>query len=489
MDWIKHFPAKCLNRLYPGFVSKNFRTCDLDQPFLLPPSLQDWLPENHLARFIADVANGLDLSKIYGFYGRRDGRGKAAYHPVMMLRLLLYGYCVGVMSSRRIERASYEDVAFRYLAADQHPDHDTVASFRQQHLAVLAQLFTQVLQLSAKAGLVKLGHVAVDGTKIQANASKHKAMSYERMEEKEKQLKEEVEKLLAQAAEIDAAEDALHGKGKRGDELPAELARRDSRLKKIAEAKAALEQEARERAEAARKAAEEKIEERRKQEEERGKKFGGRPPQIPDPGKARPEPTAQRNFTDPESRIMPDGGRKGSFVQAYNAQIAVDSAAQIIVAAEITQESNDKRQLAPMLAQVERNLGTKPEAATADTGYFSEDQVNDERVNGIELFIATGKQKHAERETPDGVQPSDSPAGSASAREKMKQKLKTEKGRALYKMRKAIVEPVFGQIKAARGIRAFLLRGLEKVRAEWKLICATHNLLKLFRATRPLQPA
>jgi transposase len=208
-------------------VGKSFGTCDLEQPFLLPPSLQDWLPESHLARFVAELTNGLDLSKIYGFYGRRDGRGRAAYHPVMMVRLLLYGYCVGVMSSRRMERASYEDVAFRYLSADQHPDHDTIAAFRQQHLPVLAQLFTQVLQLCDKAGLVKLGHVAIDGTKLQANASKHKAMSYERMEEKEKQLKAEVEKLLAQAAETDAVEDELYGRGKRGDELPAELARRE----------------------------------------------------------------------------------------------------------------------------------------------------------------------------------------------------------------------------------------------------------------------
>jgi transposase len=445
------------------------------------------LPEDHLARFIAELTNTLDLSKIYGVYGRRDGRGKAAYHPVMMVRLLLYGYCVGVMSSRRIERASYEDVAFRYLAADQHPDHDTIASFRQQHLSALGEIFTQVLRLSGQAGLVKLGHVAIDGTKLQANASKHKAMSYERMEEKEKQLQAEVAKLLAQAAETDAAEDALYGKGKRGDELPAELRRRESRLKKIAEAKAALEQEARERAEAAKKAAEEKLEERRKKEQERGRKLGGRPPQVPDPEQARPDPKAQRNFTDPESRIMPDGAHKGSFVQAYNAQIAVDGAAQIIVAAEVTQESNDKQQLAPMLAQVEQNLGVKPEATSADAGYFSEDQVNDERLKGTDLYVATGRQKHDQPEMPAGVQPGDPSAEPASAVEKMKQKLKTETGRAVYKMRKAIVEPVFGQIKDARRIRAFLLRGLEKVRAEWKLICATHNLLKMFRAGCRLQ--
>ena len=463
-------------------MSKNFRTCDLDQPFLLPPSLQDWLPESHLARFIAELVPGLDLSKIYGFYGRRDGRGKAAYHPVMMVRVLVYGYCVGVMSSRRIERASYDDIAFRYLCADQHPDHDTIAAFRQQHLPVLAQLFTQILQLCNKAGLVKLGHVAIDGTKVQANASKHKAMSYDRMEEKEKQLKAEVEKLLAQAAETDAAEDSLYGKGNRGDELTGELARRESRLKKIAEAKAALEQEARERAEAAKKVAEDKLEERRKKEDARGKKFGGRPPQIPNPEQARPEAQAQRNFTDPESRIMPDGAHKGAFMQAYNAQIAVDSAAQIIVAAELTQESNDKQQLAPMLERVEQNLGAKPEAVSADAGYCSEAQLTDKRVEGIELYVATGKQKHGLPEPGDVVPPGELAVASDSAVERMKQKLRTEPGRAVYKMRKAIVEPVFGQIKAARGIRAFLLRGLVKVSAEWKLICAAHNLLKMFRS-------
>jgi transposase len=466
-------------------VSKSFRTCDLDQPFLLPPSLQDWLPENHLARFIAELVPSLDLSKIYGHYGRRDGRGKAAYHPVMMVRLLLYGYCLGVTSSRRMEHASYDDIAFRYLCADQHPDHDTIADFRQQHLPVLAQLFTQVLQLCDKAGLVKLGHVAIDGTKLQANASKHKAMSYNRMEEKEKQLRAEVEKLLAQAEATDAAEDALYGKGNRGDDLTGEMARRESRLKKIAEAKAALEQEARERAETAKKAAELKLEDRLKKEQERGKKFGGRPPQVPDPEQARPEPTAQRNFTDPESRIMPDGGRKGSFVQAYNAQIAVDSAQQIIVAAAITQDSNDKQQLAPMLERVAQNMGTKPVAATADAGYFSEEQLTDKRVEGIELYVATGKQKHGEEQPPGAMEHGDLsavPVKSGSEKEKMKQRLKTEAGRALYKMRKAIVEPVFGQIKAARGIRALLLRGIGKVQAEWKLICATHNLLKLFRS-------
>ena len=287
-------------------MSKQFRTCSLDQPLLLPPSLQDWLPEKHLARFIADMTEALDLSQILDEYGRRDGRGTLGYHPLMMVRVLLYGYCLGMVSSRKLERATYQDVAFRYLAADQHPDHDSIASFRQTHLQALAGLFMQALQLCEKAGLVKLGHVAIDGTKLKANASKHKAMSYERMTEKEKQLREEVEKLLAQAAEVDGEEDAKYGKGKQADELPVELARREGRLKKIAEAKAALEQEARERACIEKAAVEARLEERRQQEEESGRKFGGRPPQVPDPEQAKPEPKAQRNFTDPDSRIMMD---------------------------------------------------------------------------------------------------------------------------------------------------------------------------------------
>jgi transposase len=468
-------------------VSKRFRTCDLDQVFLLPPSLQDWLPEEHLARFVADVTDQLDLSKILAVYARKDGRGMAAYHPVMMVRILLYGYCRGVVSSRKIERASYEDVAFRYLAADQHPDHDTIADFRQTHLQSLAGLFIQALQLCEKAGLIKLGHVAIDGSKLKANASKHKAMSYDRMVEKEKQLQEEVDRLLAQAAQTDADEDAQYGKGKRGDELPEELARRESRLKKIAAAKAALEQEARERAVAEKAAAEARLEERRKQEEERGKKFGGRPPQVPDPEQAKPKPKAQRNFTDEESRIMLDGATK-SILQGYNAQIAVDSHSQIIVAAALTQEANDKQQLAPMLAQVEQNLGRKPEHATADTGYFSEAALADRRVEGIDLLVPPERQKHSEvSETnppiaTDAAPQAEGSTAGKSVAETMRDKLSTDAGKAVYKMRKAVVEPVFGQIKAARGLRSLSMRGLEKVAAEWQIICLTHNLLKLFRA-------
>jgi transposase len=475
-------------------MSQRFRVCDLNQPLLLPPSLQDWLPEGHLARFVSDVVDGLDLSAIYTVYKRKDGRGLAAYHPVMMVRLLLYGYCVGVVSSRKIECRTYEDVAFRYLAADQHPDHDTIASFRQTHLQNLAGLFLQALQLCEKAGLVKLGHVAIDGTKLLANASKHKAMSYERMNEKEKALKAEVEKLLEEAARTDAEEDDKYGKGKRGDELPAELARRESRLKKIAEAKAALEQEARERAVAEKAAVEARLEERRKQEEERGKKFGGRPPQVPDPEQAEPEPKAQRNFTDPDSRIMKDGATK-SFVQGFNAQAAVDATAQVIVGCAITQEANDKKQLVPMLQQVEQNLGRRPEQATADSGYFSEAAVTDPKVNGVELLVPPERQKReattegaedviqgpAEGAPSAEISTNVAPA-QASVADAMRQKLRSPEGNAVYKMRKAVVEPVFGQIKERRGFRRFLFRGLKKVEAEWQIICLTHNLLKLFRA-------
>ena len=380
-------------------------------------------------------------------------------------------------SSRRIERATYEDVAFRYLAADPHPDHDTIAAFRQEHLANLSQLFVQVLPLCQRAGLVKLGHVALDGTKIKANASKHKAMSYERMGEGEKELAAEVQALLQEAARVDAEEDGKYGKGKRGDELPQELARRESRLAKIREAKAALEQEAKEAAEKKQAEVAAQLKEREKQERERGRKFGGRPPQAPDPEQVKPEPQAQRNFTDPDSRIMKDGATK-EFVQAYNAQAVVDSHAQVIVGAAVTQEAHDKKQLVPMLKEVKVQMGIPPQRATADNGYFSEPNVTDAQLQEIDLLVAPDRQKHGEeRPTTTGPPPPD-----ASVAEQMRHKLRTAEGRAVYKLRKAVVEPVFGQIKEARGFRKFLLRGLGKVQAEWPMICATHNLLKLFRS-------
>jgi len=481
-------------------VSKSFRADNLDQGLLLPPSLHDWLPEKHLARFIADVVEELDLGAIYRSY-EGDGRGLAAYQPAMMVRLLLYGYCKGLVSSRKMERATHEDVAFRYLSADTHPDHDTISSFRKRHLAALAGLFVQALQLCRKAGLVKLGHVAImvdttvpknhsrsggihrNGTKIKANASKHKAMSYERMNETEQRLRQEVEELLRSASAADEAEDAQYGKGKTDDELPEELARRESRLKKIRAGKAELEKEAREKAEQQRAAAEARIAERREQEAQTGKKAGGRDPQVPDPEKALPEAKAQRNFTDPESRIMVDGANKGSFIQAYNAQAAVDSQSQVIVAAGITQQANDSRQLVPMIERVKANTGCKPEAVSADAGYWSEDNVGNEHVDGIDLYIATGRQKHGGKVEPA----SGPPPEEASLKQAMQHKLRTEAGHSIYKMRKAIVEPVFGQIKERRGFRRFSFRGVTKVSLEWQLICLTGNLLKLFRSGFSLQ--
>ena len=466
-------------------MGQNFIPDTVNQTLLFPPSLHDWLPEGHLARFLLDVVSALDLSAIYTSYAEKDGRGQAAYAPEMMVGLLLYGYARGVYSSRKIQTRTFEDVAFRYLSGDQHPDHATIAEFRKRHLEALSGLFTQALLLCSEAGLVKLGHVSIDGTKIKANASKHKAMSYKHMNETEARLKQEIDALLAAAEKTDAEEDAQYGKDRHGDELPAELQRRESRLRKIGAAKAVLEQEAKEKASQQRAEAEQKLAEREEQERRTGKKKRGRKPELPDPEQAKPDDTAQRNFTDAESRIMSDGANKGSFVQGYNAQIAVDSASQVIVAAEVTQETNDKKQLLPMIALIAANLEQKPEKVSADTGYFSEANVTDESVKDVDLYVATGRDKHG-----DAVETSsDPPPPGASPKEAMREKLRTEAGRTVYKMRKAIVEPVFGQIKEQRGFRRFSLRGKENVSREWKLVCAVSNLLKLFRAGGVLEMA
>jgi transposase len=438
-----------------------------------------------LALFISDVVDALSLEEIYRSYENADGRGQPPYHPAMMVKLLVYGYCIGVLSSRKIAKATETDIAFRVLAANQHPDHDTLAAFRQRHLKALANLFLQILKMCQKAGLVKLGNLAVDGSKVLANASKHKAMSYERMEQAEKQLEAELVALLTEAQRRDEAEDTEFGKGHRGDALPKELERREKRLQVIRAAKAELEAEAKVKAGEEARKAQEKRAEREKQEQETGTKRGGRPPQVKDPAQAKPELKAQKNFTDPESRIMKDGATKG-FVQAYNAQAAVDSHAQIIVATGVTQEANDKKQLVPMLLKVEQNTGSLPQASTADTGYFSTEAITDERLKSVNLLVPPDRQKQGEvlPET-TGSAPED-----ASIIEQMRQKLRTTAGRELYRQRKAIVEPVFGQIKAARGVRRFSFRGLARVMAEWDIICMTHNLLKLFQsAWRPAPSA
>jgi transposase len=455
-------------------MAKSYLPYEIDQRLLLPPDMRAWLPEGHLALFLLDVVAELDLSAITRVYDAKDTRGRAGYHPVMMVTLLLYAYCVGKPSSRRIEQATYEDVAFRVLAGDRHPDHDSIADFRKRHLEALSGLFLQVLRLCQKAGRVQLGHIAIDGTKVKANASKHKAMSYDRMDEADKKLEEQIRKLLAEAERIDAEEDAAHGKGQRGDELPAELKRREDRLRAIREAKAALEREAKERAKARAAEAKRKDEQREPLAAQTGDDAAP-PAEISEPDQAVPEPKAQRNFTDPESRIMPDGANKGSFVQGYNAQIAVDSEAQIIVASRVTQAPNDVRQLVPMAEAIRQNVGQLAATTSADAGYFSARNIDDPALAGTNLLVPPDRQKHGtDRSAP-------SPGPNASAAQRMRHKLSSTEARVLYKQRKAIVEPVFGQIKEARSLRRFLLRGLRAVRAEFDFIALTHNLLKLFR--------
>ena len=432
-------------------MGKSYRPYYPDEELLLPPSLRDWLPEKHLAYFVSDVVDNLDLSAMDAVYGN-EKRGQPPYDPLMMTKVLVYGYCVGVFSSRRIERRLVEDIAFRVLAAGNQPNFRTISDFRKIHLKVLESLFEQVLQIALEAGAMKVGRVALDGTKIKANASKHKAMSYDRMAEKGKQLKAEVKQLLERAEAADAEEDARYGKDRRGDELPAELERRETRLKAIKEAKRALQERARQKA----------------------SDEGGNAQQ------AKPKDKDQYNFTDPESRIMK--GADG-FVQAYNAQAVVEPDLQLIVGQTVTQAANDKEQLTPMVEVMERQSGQRPEEVLADSGYCSEKNLEAleskrQPERRIEGYIATERQKHDEyREAcPRGPLPKD-----ATRVDRMRRKLKTKAGKAVYAARKAIVEPVFGQIKQARGFRQFLLRGIEKVRGEWSLVCLTHNILKLYR--------
>ena len=431
-------------------MSKTFRPYEPEQTFLMPASMKEWLPSDHLAYFISDVVDQLDLSKIMDRY-TGDERGYPPYHPRMMVKVLLYAYCIGVPSSRKIAGKLEEDIAFRVLAANNTPDFRTISDFRKEHLKALAGLFLQVLKLCQKAGLVKLGHVALDGTKIKANASKHKAMSYKRMKEEEVRLETEITALLKGAEVADEEEDRRYGKNKRGDELPKELAFRESRLMKIREAREALEAETKQEA------------------EKNGKK---------DDQDGVPKDKAQRNFTDPESHIMPAPGGK-HFVQAYNAQAAVDSAHQIIVAAETTNKPTDRGQAEPMMEKVKENTGRLPHQMSADTGYFSSETVTALTEKGIDVYIPPNKISHSDfiLASPRGRIPNN-----LSIVDRMRRKLRTKKGRKCYGLRKELPEPVFGQIKQVRGFRQFLFRGLEKVSGEWKFICTGHNLLKLFGA-------
>jgi len=455
-------------------MSKSFRGWKIDEVQLLPASVQDYVPSGHLSRLIVSVVReSLDLSAIEASYA--SGLGQPPFDPRLMTALLLHGYASGLYSSRRLARASVERADFMMIVAGDPPDFRTISEFRRRHLEALAGLFVQVLRLAEVAGLVKLGHVALDGTKIKANASKHKAMSYERMKKREAELKAEVDRWLEAAEAADAEEDKLYG-GKRGDELPAWVSDKQKRLEKIRQAKAELEAQARAAAEAegkARAAAEDK------RKAEGGKKTGasaslkaGKPATPP---KAEPDGKAQRNFTDPESRILKT---RDGYIQGYNAQAAVDGEDQVIVAHTLTNSSSDQAQLAPLLDRTRANLGRNPDEVSADAGYCSAAEasriVERRRIDG---YIATGRQKHGTRSAT-----AKRPLAPGSLIAKMSTKLKRAGYRSRYRLRKQIVEPVFGQIKQARGFRQFLLRGIVKVSAEWALICTAHNLVKLAKA-------
>ncbi len=448
-------------------LMSNFRQVDRGTGFLLPPSVDEWLPERHLARFVVEVIDGLDLKAMSASY---RGSGSASYHPSMLLGLLIYGYATGVFSSRKLERATYDSVAFRFIAANDHPDHDTIAAFRRRFLREIEGLFVQVLLLAREMGVLKIGTVALDGTKIHANASRHSALSHEHAGKIEAQLKAEVAQLLAKAEAVDTA-DVPDGMS-----IPEELARREERLEKIAEAKAKIEARAAERFARERAEHEARLAARAARTEATGKKPGGFPPSPPAPG---PRPNDQINLTDEDSRIMPMAG--GGFEQSYNAQAMVAAGSMLVVAADVTQEPNDKRQLEPMLARtaaLPEALG-EPITVLADNGYFSEANVNACLAVGIEPLIATGRQPHHptldQRFAPETPAP-DNPTPVQA----MSHRLNTARGKALYGLRKQTPEPVFGIIKSVMGFRQFSLRGLDKVRGEWSLVTTAWNIKRMF---------
>ena len=486
---------------------KSYRPYTPEQSFLLPPSPREWLPEGHLAYYVLDLVDELDLGEIERELQRKDARGERPYSPRMMTALLLYGYASGVLSSRKIERATYDDVAFRVLAAGEHPHFTTINDFRARHRTAFANFFHQVLDVCMSAGLVKLGHVAIDGTRMKANASKHKAMSYDRMKKEDARLKAEIEALLQRAEQVDAEEDALYGVGKQPEDLPAELQRREGRRAKIREARRAPPREPSPSRAAEHAALADELREKAQVPGTSPKKQGefatlaaqhdqnaadlddddppppavdsdlprNTPPKRPS---GEPKPKAQRNFTDPESRIM---FKDGTYVQAYNAQIAVDEGHQIIVAAALSNQGPDVEYFEPMLRRVLENCEQPPEKVTADAGYFSEANVRAAENLGSEPFLSVGSHRR------DGLPDETRMAANLESEERaaMRAVLSTDDGRAAYARRKATVEPVFGQIRSARGIQHMSFRGLMKNRLEWLLICATHNILKLWRHPNP----
>jgi transposase len=451
-------------------MSKSYRPYNPDQQFLLAPSMREWLPEGHLVYFMSDTIDEMEISAIESYY-EKSLVGYPPYHPRMMVKLLFYAYCTGVFSSRKIARKLEEDVAFRVLAAGNKPDFRTIADFRKLHLASLKVLFAEALRLCGRAGMVRLGHVSLDGTKQKANASKHKAMSYGRMKEESARLESEIADLLGNAQRLDDAEDAELGRDVRGDELPKELAFREGRLARIRQAMAELEAEAKEAAEAADKTGKEESGDSPTDKKDRPKRrvqWRKKPSGVPDD-------KAQKNFTDGESKIMVSGDK--SFIQAYNAQSAVDSEYQVVVAAMVTNRAADAVHVQAMVEKIEENAGQLPDEMSLDAGYYSESNVQYLEDKKIDAYMPPRRIKRSEYRDakPDVV------TDKSSIGDRMKAKVLSEQGRKKYGLRKTTVEPVFGQIKSCMGFRQFSMRGQEACDAEWSFVCAAHNLLKLFR--------
>ncbi|HIP20264.1 MAG TPA: IS1182 family transposase [Sulfurimonas sp.] len=444
---------------------KAFKASNRNQPFLLPPSIQDWLPKEHLARFIVEIVEQLDLSKIESQY---SGKGKDAYHPQVMLCLLFYGYATGVFSSRKIERATYDSVAFRYIAANTHPDHDTIATFRKRFLKELSELFVQILSIAQEMGVLKVGKVSLDGTKVKANASKHKALSYAHATKLQKQLEDEVAILLKKAQSADNKED------NDGMNIPEEIARREDKLEVIKAAKLKIEQRAKERHKQELKEYDEKIKKREAKEKLTGKKTGGKKPQPPK--SKEPNPKDQVNLTDEESRIMPISS--GGYMQAYNVQASVEHDSRLIVHQHVTQNVNDKKEIVPTLQWFKDNPTLMPDSILADAGYYSDENVRVCEAEKITPYISFGKEQHnqplEDRFTQPEVLPED-----ATDIEKMKHRLQTKEGKEIYALRKSMIEPLFGVMKHVMGFRQFILRGFEKAQGEWTLMCIAYNLKRL----------
>jgi len=446
----------------------HFQNVDRETLYLLPPSIQEWLPENHLARFIVDVVAQLDLKPLYKSY---RGCGNEAVDPSTLIALLFYGYSNGIFSSRKLEKATYESIPVRYICANTHPDHDTIANFRKRFLPHISKYFLEILKIARELKFLKLGNISIDGSKFKANASKHSAMSYGHAKELEARMQEEINQLLELAKKTDTDE-------KIELDIPKEIELREKRLEKIRAAKSVIEERAAQREEINKAEYEKKLDERKQKEEKTGKKAGGKKPEPPENG---PQDKDQYNFTDPESAIMKSGST-GAFEQDYNSQVAVDQDSFLVVGTDLSNHPNDKKELLPVIDSIPAAIG-KPVAVAADTGYFSEKNIDECKARGIEPFIAAGREPHyhtVEQLLQEELSLADIDVEGLTPTEAMKVKLKTNEGKKIFGMRKCTAEPVFGIIKEAMGFRQFLLRGIENVTREWSLVCTAYNLKRMF---------